>query len=76
VGGDRQQVHAEVVDRDGDLADGLGGVGVDDRPVGAAGRGERGDRHEGAGLVLGEHHGDERHVVSERGGRGVEIEDP
>jgi hypothetical protein len=76
VGGDRQQVHAQVVDRDGDLADRLCGVGVDDRPVGLGGGGELGDGHEGAGLVLGEHHGDERHVVSERAERGVEIEDP
>ena len=76
VGRDRQQVHAQVVDRDGDLADRLGGVGVDDRPVGPGVGGELGDGHQGAGLVLGEHHGHEGHVIAEGAEPGVEIEDP
>src|SRR5207253_8441535 len=60
VPGDRQQIDAEVVHFDGNLAERLGGVGVQQDAAGTAECGDLVDRLEGADLVLGVHDADQR----------------
>jgi hypothetical protein len=57
VADDGEEVDGEVVDVDvdGDLADGLGGVGVEQDAVPASDPGQLADRLDGAGLVVGVH---------------------
>ena len=71
VAGDGQQVHVEVVDVDVDLADGLGGVGVDYRPdpVGVGCGRNVADGQDRPGFVLRQHHRDQGDVGAQRGGR-------
>ncbi len=59
VGGEAEEIDAEGEDIDGDLADGLNGVGVDEGAGGMGEAGELGDGLEDAGLVVGEHEADE-----------------
>ena len=55
----REGVDAERAEIDGDFADGLRGVGVDEHAVLAAVGGDFGDRLEDARFVVGEHDADE-----------------
>jgi hypothetical protein len=60
VTGHREQVHAQFVDADRDLAHRLRGIGVHDGAGGARRGGNGGDGLHRPGLVVGEHHRDER----------------
>src|SRR5436309_1226097 len=57
--GARQQVDAHRLDVDGDLADGLRGVGVEDDPLLIGDLSDGGNVLDGPDLVVGEHHRDE-----------------
>jgi hypothetical protein len=53
---DRQQVHAESLDVDRDLAGRLHGVGMEHRAALSGNRGQLGDGLHGPDLVVGVHH--------------------
>jgi len=66
VAGERQQVDAERIDVERDLAGRLGRVGMHQAAVGARQPGDLGDRLEGADLVVGVHHRDQCRVRAQR----------
>ena len=59
MAGHRQQVHAEVVHLDGDLADGLGAIAVHQDALAMGDFGDLRDGLDSADLVVGVHDGDE-----------------
>jgi hypothetical protein len=63
-----QQIDPERGDVDRNLADGLGGVGVEQNPVLVGDAGEFGDGLQGAGLVVGQHDRYQHGAVGDRGG--------
>ena len=75
VAGDGQQIDAERRDVERQLAGRLHGVGVEQRPAGVGDGGERGDRLDGADLVVGEHHRDQRGAIGDQGGQGIGRDD-
>src|SRR5206468_3464318 len=62
----RQKVDAHGLDVDRDLADGLGGVGVEEDALSLGQLADGRDILDGADLVVGEHHGDQDGLVRER----------
>ena len=62
----RQQIDAERLDVDRDLAHRLHGVGVHERAVLVCDRGQFRDRLDGADLVVRVHHRDQRRVLGHR----------
>ena len=75
MAGDGQQIDAERRDVDRQLAGGLHGVGVEQRAARVGDGGELGDRLDGADLVVGEHHRDQRGAIGDQGGQGVGRDD-
>ena len=75
MAGDRQQVDAERRDVERQLAGRLHGVGVEQRAAGVGDGGELGDRLDGADLVVGVHHRDQRGAVGDGGREGGRIDD-
>ncbi len=65
VARDRDQVGAEFAEVDGQFADGLHGVGVEERPAAVGENADGLDRLEDARFVVGEHDGDEGGVGTE-----------
>jgi len=72
---DRQQVDTQALDVERYFPHRLGGVAVEERPVFVAEGGEFGDRLEGAGLVVGGHHGHQHRVLGEGGGQGGRLDE-
>ena len=62
VARERERIDLPVLDRDGDVADGLHGVRMEEDATRAAERADRGDWLDGADLVVGRHDGDEEGV--------------
>ena len=62
VPGERECIDLPVLDRDGDVADGLHSVRVEEDTALAAERTDGGNRLDGADLVVGRHDGDEEGV--------------
>jgi hypothetical protein len=73
VGREAHQVDAESADVDGDLADGLRGVGVQRDAALTADRGDLSKRLDDADFVVGEHHRDKRGVVADCRGDGLRV---
>ena len=67
VAGDRQQIDAELLHVDGDLADRLRGIRVHQRAARLGGAGDLAHRLQGADLVLRMDDGDERRPIVDRG---------
>jgi len=74
--GARQEIDAHRLDVDGDLADGLRGVGVEDDPLLLGELADGRDVLDGADLVVGEHHGDQDRLVRERLADLLDVDDP
>ena len=65
MGGEAEQVDRVVLDVERDLADGLGGVGVEEDAPLVAEPADRGDRVERADLVVGGHDRDQHRPVGQ-----------
>ena len=74
VGGEAHQVDAERADVDGDLANGLRGVAVQENAARFADGRDFGERLNDADFVVGEHHRDEARVVANGVGHFLRIE--
>mmetsp|Transcript_10996 Transcript_10996/g.16409 ORF Transcript_10996/g.16409 Transcript_10996/m.16409 type:complete len:425 (+) Transcript_10996:543-1817(+) len=75
VGGDGHEVDVQVVDEDRHLADGLGGVDVEEHLPLAADLPDLRDRLDHADLVVRVHHGDERSLRRDRRLQRLQVHD-